>query len=395
MGGKSSGLSGRLFVSALALASFSEQNLDLLVGLLILDIALTFQVTVGIASQIVTISKIASIATGLVIGTLSTKFNQKRLLLTGIAVVTIGMLGSLLAPNFTYLQFFYPLDGVGSVIIAAMSLALIGAFLPLEKRPRAIGWVVAAGSLCWVIGAPMLGIIANFGGWRDVLAWFMLPISILSFVLVLVYVPSGSKKLAIKFDKKVYVDSFTRVFKNRSASACLVGVVFASFLQSWAIFAITFYRTRFSVPLEFASIILLVVTLFFALGGIVGGRIINKVGRKRVLVISVTIRSFIIATIVFTPILWFALVIDLVNTLCGGMSVAAFGSLNVEQVPESRGTMMSLGAMFGALGGALGATIGGSVLDQFGFQILGPTFAVAGIASALVVFFLAKDTYRK
>ena len=395
MGDKTSNtkLHGRLFVSSLALATFSEQNLDLLVGLLMLDIAVTFQVTVGIASQIVTISKIASIVAGLAMGALSVRFRQKRLLVAGIIIITIGMLGSLLAPNFIYLQFFYPFDGIGSVMISAMAITLIAAFLPLQRRPRAIGWLVAAGSLAWVIGAPLLGMIAGFGGWRAVLAWFMLPISLVSLVLVYLYVPSAPK-LKIKFDKQAYLNSFRKILKNKSAIACLSGIALAAFLQSWAVFAITFYRTRFSVPIEFASLILLSVTLFFALGGIIGGRIVNRVGRKNLLIASVVIRSVIIAALVYMPFLWIALVIDFANTLCGGMSTSAFGSLNIEQVPDSRGTMMSMAAMFGALGGAMGVAIGGTVLDLFSFQILGPTFAVAGIASAAVVYAFAKDTCR-
>lgn len=388
-------LPGRLFVSSLALASYAEQNLDLLVGLLLLDIAATFQVTVGLASQIVTISRIASIVTGLAMGALSVRFRHKSLLLVGLLVLIIGMAGSMLAPNLTVLQVFYPLDGVGTVIISAMALALIGAFLPLERRPRAIGWLMVGSSLAWVIGSPLVGFIAGFGGWQAVLGWLMIPISIVGLVFVFVFVPSTPRKLSMPQGRGIYAQNFGKVFHNRSATACLVGVGFAAFLQSWAVYAMTFYRTSFSLPLGSASWIILGATSFFALGGVVGGRIVDKIGRKNLIISAVILRSVIIAAMVFIPILWIVVVIDFANTAFGGMSWNAFHSLNVEQIPESRGTMLSMAAMFSSLGAALGVAVGGTVLDLLGFQVLAPALAIAGITSAIIVLFFAIDPCRK
>jgi len=388
-------LPGRFFVSSLALASYAEQNLDLLVGLLLLDIAATFQVTVGLASQIVTFSRIAAIVTGLAMGALSVRFRHKSLLLVGLLVLIIGMTGSMLAPNLTVLQVFYPLDGVGTVIISSMALALIGAFLPLERRPRAIGWLVAASSLAWVIGSPLVGFIAGFGGWQAVLGWLMIPISIAGLAFVFVFVPSTPKKLSMPQGIGVYVQNFRKVFRNKSASACLGGVVFAAFLQSWAVYAMTFYRASFLLPLGSASWIIFGATVFLALGGVVGGRLVSKIGRKNLIVSAVFLRSVIIAAMVFIPILWVVVVIDFANTAFGGMSMNAFHSLNLEQIPESRGTMMSMAAMFSSLGAALGVAVGGTVLDWLGFQVLAPAFAAAGITSVIIILFFAVDPCKK
>lgn len=395
---KSSHLRSKLFVSSLALASYAEQNLDILVGLLLIDIAATFNVTPGFASQVVTLSKIAAIAAGLVIGTLSVRFRYKSLLVAGILAIIVGMLGSMLAPNLIALQIFYPLDGVGTVIITAMAATLIGTLLPTDRRPRALAWLLAAASLCWVIGTPLIGMIAGMAGWRATLAAIMIPISLVSLLMVLLFVPSPPKASTIgKTHKAAYIISFKRVLKNKSAVSCLIAVALIAFLQSWVVYVGTFYRTNpnFSVSIELTSVILLGASLFLALGGLIGSRIIKNIGRKNLLVTGTIIRSITIASLVFIPFFWLVLIIDFANTLFGGISFNALSSLNVEQVPESRGTMMALAGVFSALGAALGVAVGGPVLDILGLQFLAPMFAVAGISSAIIVYLFARDPCGK
>jgi predicted MFS family arabinose efflux permease len=53
--------------------------------------------------------------------------------------------------------------------------------------------------------------------------------------------------------------------------------------------------------------------------------------------------------------------------------------------------MMSLSGVFASIGASLGVAVGGLALSQSGFQLLGATFGVFGVVSALVIYTLAKD----
>jgi DHA1 family inner membrane transport protein len=378
-------------LSSIAVAIFATEKLDILMSLFLLEVALTFQITVGAASQLATISKVAAILIGLLISALSVRFKHKSLLLAGSLAIVIGSLGCVLAPDFLFMQIFYPLDGAGTVMVKAMALALIGQFLPINRRAKAVGLTVAASSLALVIGSPLAGFAANFGGWRSSVALFMLPLSIAGLVFAFFGIPSKpNQKPAV--NNSSYLGSFKQIFLNRSASACLVGMTLFSALQAWGLFGITFYRSNFSVSLDSATIILLVVTLFLAVGGATGGRIVNKLGRKRTLVSTTILRSILVAVLVFAPNLWIALLIDLVFIWLGGIGFTASGSIGLEQVPNSRGTMMSLVTVVGALGGALGVFVGGMVLDSFGFLVMAPVLAAFGVASALVFQFFTKES---
>jgi predicted MFS family arabinose efflux permease len=387
---------GRLFVLSLVLNGYAEQSLNLLLGLFLMNIALTFQVSWGTVSQIGTISAVAAIFAGLLVGALSVRFSHKLLLLAGSLIITVGLLGCFLAPNFTFMEVFYPLDGVGSVMVLAMGSALIGSFLPLEKRAKAIGWMVASATLAFVIGSLVVSLIPGAGNWRSVLLWYFLPVSVAGLVLAYFNVPSTPSKQQVAIGKDAYLSSLRQVLINRSAAACLAATALFGVSQTgWGLFAITFYRTRFSVPLEYAAVILLFMTLTMTIGAVVGGRLVNRFGRKRLTMLSFGLASILIVIFVYMPYLWIVLILDLLSTFLRGLGFAAASNLSLEQVPQARGTMMSLSGMFASLGAVIGVTVSGIVLDRYGFLVLTPILGAFGVASVISTYFFVKDPYKK
>ncbi len=378
-------------ISSLSLATFTTEQMDILMSLFLIDVAATFQVTEGVAGQIVTISRIASVAMGFFISILSVRFRHKTLLLFGSLIVIIGLIGSFSAPSFLFMQTFYPLDGVGTIIIRAMTLALIGGLLPISKRAKAVGITVSVISLAWIVTSPISGFIAGASNWRFVILLYMLPISIAGLVWTFIGVPSTPKQKINEIKSPSYMQAFKSILKNQSASACLIGFTLISILQGWTLYAITFYRTQFAVSIESASIILLIVTSFFGLGGIIGSRFIGSYGGKRLLVIVCISRSFLIAGLVYSPLLWIALPIDFLNAFLTGIGLTSGNCLSLGQVAKYPGPMMSLLTMGGALGSAIGIFIGGMVYDSFGFLIMTPVLAIFGLIAAFVFQFYAKE----
>ena len=387
----------KLFVPSLAFSVFATGKLDVLASLFLVDIAVTFfgtadRTAVGAASQIVALSSIAAIVFGLLNGILSVRSKHKTLLIFGSLCIVIGALGCFLAPNFLIMQVFYPFDGIGSVTVGAMTFALIGELLPLEKRGKAIGYVAAAGMLAAAIGFPMAGILSGIGGWRSVLLLYVLPISILGLGLALYGIPSmPSQKHKDENGREAYLRSFRQVLLNKSAAACLFGNMFLHAAGVWSFFAATFWRQQYLLPTETVAAITLGVTLVFAAGSLLGGRLVNRVGRKRLVVLTWSLRSLLIPLIVFVPDFWAALATSFLATLVGGIAMTAGPSLTLEQAPRSRGTMMSINTVFGSIGGAIGASLGGIALSQSGYLALGVTFGILGFTAVLVISLLAKD----
>lgn len=132
------------------------------------------------------------------------------------------------------------------------------------------------------------------------------------------------------------------------------------------------------------------VVLVYALGGFIGGRLVNRFGRKRFVVYNWFTRGVLIAAVVFMSDIYSALFMTFVATLIGGFAVTGSHNLIVEQVPKSRGTMMSINGVFASIGVTIGTTCGGIALTQ-GFQLLGLTLGIFAVIAALIILFIAKE----
>jgi len=74
-----------------------------------------------------------------------------------------------------------------------------------------------------------------------------------------------------------------------------------------------------------------------------------------------------------------------------GLAASASMGLTLEQMPDLRGTMMSLFAAFTGIGAAIGAGIGGLTLILYNYEVLGMILGSMGIVAASVFGFLTID----
>jgi MFS family permease len=394
---KQSSLS-RLFVPSLVLAYFSTWILEALTGVFLKDITLTFfgssePVLIARASQIVTLSSVVSVVFGLLLGFLSVRFSHRKLLLMGVLCVILGTLGCFFASNFLLMQFFFPIEGIGTVIVGAMSFALVGEFLVLRKRPKASGWILAGGPLGGIVGSLVISFFfTSAAGWRSFLLWFALPISLFALVATYFIVPSSPHKLET-VGKGAYLRSFKEVLLQKSAASCLVGNMVRHAGLAWGVvYSITFFREQYGLSLASGALVALGSNVILVLASVFGGHLINKVGRKRQLVTTLVVSSLFLLLLAFATNLWIALILSFIGAFVYGMGFPGSVNLTLEQAPESQGTMMSMSTIFVTLGLGLGTAIGGAVLALFeNYTALLFTFSAVSLIAAAIYCFLTKD----
>jgi len=390
------GYLGRLFLPSLAFSYFASGPLGVLVALLLIDIGNTFNVPVGVMGQINTPYSIVAVIFALLMGILSVRFEHKSLLLTGLLFIGISALGCLLAPDFIMMLVSYSLSGIGWAMVSPMTIALIGDHFPVEKRTNTVGLVIAVGALSYLIGAPITASIAGLGGWRLPLIGFVIPIILASLFLAFFGLPSTSSSHKPTVNGKTYLRSFKDVLSNRSATACLIGDV----LRSAAFIAIllyvtSFFRQRFLVSTDFASIVILGAASCYAFGSLVSGRLVNRLGRKPSTVLTALLASVFTISYAYVPNLWLSLALSFVASWFFGMVASASSCLALEQIPKFRGTMMSVDTAAISLGSALGTVVGGPALLSFDYEGLGMALGVMGVAAALIFYFLTIDPTRE
>jgi predicted MFS family arabinose efflux permease len=247
--------------------------------------------------------------------------------------------------------------------------------------------------LALFLGFPITGWIASAAGWKSVFIWWTLPVALIAFALSFFVLPSGSiQKLTTP--KTSYAGAFKKVLLNRSAVACILATLCSFVSAQVNVYVPTFTRVHFSVDLPTVGYIGVVGAGLAASGAIIGGRLVNPIRRKPLIVVTSLLAGLGTMSFLFMPTLWSNLTVGLPRALVMGMASAALLTLTLEQVPEARGTMMSLNNSFGVvLGAVLGTAIGGFLLNISGdnYQLLGLTLGAIGAAGAAIVLFLTKE----
>jgi len=363
---------------------------QLVITVLLVEIAGDFDLPLGISAQIRSISLAIALFTALAVGALSTKYRKKNLLIAGLLALTISAIGCWGSMNFGMLILFYMLTGLGVTMVGPMTTALVGEHFPPEERAGALGWYGAAGGISHMVGSQLIGFIAEFGGWRLPFLAYALPVSLLSIVLISSQLPP--EKVEIQRSSRGILAGFRDVLSDRSALACLTGITLATATwQGIYFFSVSFLKQELSMSPLLAAGIYSIMSVFFTVGSLSSGRIIRMMGRKLAVLLGLIV--IVIFTVAYTnlPFLWLVLFCNVVGCYFGAIRNLSSIGLSLEQVPGSRGTMMSLNSAAMRIGSLLGTSIGGLTIIVHGWRALGLLFGSTGVLSALIYLLFVND----
>lgn len=187
----------RLLLPVLALSVFCTFLITVAFQLLLIDIAQSFQVNVGTAGLVASVGAVSGIICGILLSVASVRINHKLFVLIGLAFTASAAVDFFLAPSFELLLLGNIGVGGGMALVGAMAYSLIGEFYPLQKRGRAIGCIVASGTLSYVVGAPLIGLIAQSASWRQTMIWMVLPLTLISLLLAFLVIPKSRPNICL------------------------------------------------------------------------------------------------------------------------------------------------------------------------------------------------------
>ena len=391
----------RLFLVSLIVAVFATAVIDVVIPINILDISQSFNVLPGTVGQLNSLVAITSVATSLLLAGFGARFRYKTLVMTGVLLVALCSVGLIFAPSFSIAQLVVALNGIGSVLVIVSALTFIGNSYPLDQKPKAIGWITAAGTLAVAVGAPIVGFMTSAGGWRSSLLWFMLPTAVVSLVFVFIVFPHSFSQQPMSIAQEPFWGGAKRVLTNKSAVACLATSFFvnASFVGG-AVFEVTFLRKIFSASPGFAAMVgPLAGAGLVSFGAIFGGMVVSRIGRKRLTITAVFAAGIFILLSYSMSDLGVFLGLRWAASFLMGVTMAAASNLVIEQVPQFRGAAMALASASRGIGVALGIAVAGAVLNLYidavaGFQMLGLTVAAFAFVGAIIALSFARDPCR-
>ena len=274
-----------------------------------------------------------------------------------------------------------------------MAFTLIAEHFPSEQRANAVSWIISGMSAANLIGAPIIGYISGFVGWRGSFLWFVLPVSLLGLFLAVRFIPSEQRSdPGGQGGGPGIMEGFKGVLTNTSAVSCLTGTsLIAAAYMAMVSYASSYYREQFSFSTAQATLVVIGSSVVFILGTRICGRLVSRYGRKPLMLWPAALAALSIFVYLNVSNIWFSLAARLIGSTSSAIVFTASNALTLEQVPDYRGTVMSLSQAAFSLGGVLGTGLGGLVVLFTGYGTMGVSHGAMMLVAMLVLHFFAKE----
>ena len=393
---------GRGFLPTMVIVFFAITISNVILSLISLDVAKTFfpqsfaagttaavhNAAVGrVISQVGAVNSAFEVIIAIAMTAVTNRVRYKPMLLSGVVLLVCSAIGCYLAEDFLTFQISFALEGAATVMVGVTGMSMIGDYLPQNKKARTIGYTIAIPALTTVIVSRLFATsITKIGGWQLNFLFIILPFAVLGLALSAIAVPMQPIKKSIKH-------AYKQVFTNKSAILCIIGIALLG-AQVMGNFALPFYRQQLSLSLDDAATIQAVAAFMYFVAALVIGRLVIRTGAKLLAIICLAGNGVFTMIFFFMPSALIAVPLDMTHVWFNAAAVTAIAALVLDQVPQYRGTMMSMRSIVLNAGAALGSFVGGYLLIAFGtYEAVGIVIGIMSIAAAAVLL-AVKDTSR-
>ena len=361
----------------------------LMLGPLLVTLAHEFQTSVAVVGQLVSATAITWGLTAPLAGPVSDAYGRRRMLLTGLLLLAVGLLGSTLAWHYGSLLACRLLTGVGAALVPPNSVAALADIFPPTERGRAMGWLLSASGVGAAVGVPLVALFLGTGGWQ-------LPFAVLG---------TASLGMGLLFwhwfprqQQPRQSLAFFSHYREVGAHAMFWYVLLANALQQMAAFGMFSYLAAYlmqtyQMPAGDTALPLALAGIGVILGGFVGGRVADQRGRLAWFTTSCW-GSGLLAALVFTVQVspWATVVLALGVAGLSRISSGVTPILLLEWAGKSRSTATGLFAVSNQMGVFGGAALGGLMLALGGFSSVGLFCLGVSVIAAVVLHLKVRDS---
>jgi EmrB/QacA subfamily drug resistance transporter len=121
---------------------------------------------------------------------LGDRFGRRRLFIVGLAIFTAASAAAALSPSIGDLIAARAVQGLGGAILVPLTVTLLSAAVPPERRGAALGIWGAIAGIAIALGPLVGGAIAEWGAWQDIF-WLNVPIGVALLPLARVWLAEG------------------------------------------------------------------------------------------------------------------------------------------------------------------------------------------------------------
>ena len=434
--------SERLVLLTVMLGVFLAPLNSTMIAVALPDIMLDFDVSISRAGWLITAYLIAMASLQPLAGKLGDSFGNRTMVLSGLTVFGVVSIGAALAPTLPVLLVFRVLQAVSAALIVPNGSTLLREILPAHRRGTGFGLLGAGIAVAAAMGPPLGGVLVEVAGWRaifyvnmlfvvpavliglkslprlktaagkrkfDIYGAMVMPVLLIASAWILVSFSKGGNAWLVGFGVPLVVAGaflFGRYerrhpdpifqfdfFRNRSFAASAAGIGFAN---------LSMYSLLVSIPLLLSSraesslrigLVLFVMSAGMTVSSYVGGRMIDRLGRR-----LPTTLGLVILAVGVLPIALAGQDVSIPTLLAGlalvgvglGLASPALQTSGVEAVESDQaGSAAGLYSTSRYLGSITGSAIiagilGASDMDVDGLSLVFLLSFVAAVVAAVV-----------
>ncbi|OBI75862.1 MFS transporter [Mycobacterium sp. E740] len=328
-----------------------------------------FGVSISAATFVITAFALMRLIAAPPAGLLVQRLGERRVYISGLIIVAVSTGACAFAQTYWQLLVFRSLGGLGSAMFTVSSLGLMIRISPPDARGRVSG-LFSTGFLVGSVGGPVLGsLTAGFG----LAAPFVIYGAALLVAAGVVFVSlRGSTIAAPEETAEVAAVSVRQVLRHRAYRAAL----FSNFSTGWAAFGLRIAlvplfvveglgRGAGAAGLALAT---------FAVGNvsvvIPSGYLSDRIGRRKLLIVGLTVSSVSTILVGFTTSWPIFLVAAYVTGAATGIFVSPQQAAVADIVGNKArgGTAVATFQMMADLGSIIGSLVVGQIAEQASFR---------------------------
>jgi predicted MFS family arabinose efflux permease len=318
------------------------------------------------------------------------RYDRKYALLTTFSGFSLGTLACAFAQSFEVLLITRSLAGAFGGVLGALILSIVSDVVPLDRRAKGIGTIMASFGVASVAGVPFGLFMASEYSWQ-VPFLFLGGLGLIITVLIFIYVPSIRTHLSeVKQNALAVV---LDIFQNKNTR---LGLIFTSLLMLGHFTIIPFIATYMVGNVGFTEHQL---TYIYLVGGLctmvfspLVGKMADRYGRLKIFTLfgSLVIIPIVLITNLTPVPLWFALFIaGIFFIFSNGRMVPSTTMETAVMKPEIRGSYMSIRSSVQQLTSGLASFVAGIIIAEQPSLFSAETKALVNYeyVGAIAVFF--------
>jgi predicted MFS family arabinose efflux permease len=363
---------------------------------------------VGVARSVLAGTAFAG---SLAIGPLIDRIGVQPLIVRGAALALAGIAATAASPTLAIFYAAHVITGLGVACLLSAGFAGVATVFSGREMAWAMGYVVGAQSLSWIVGNPIVGALAQLGSWR---LSYLVPATICAAALVAgltlrpaarprgggdgspvpsvdppnaaVAGPEGVAEAAPPPNESIR-DGLRAVFEDRSARRWTLSELVA--YSAWSAeltYTAVYYIRNYDTGLQTIGFLLAGGSAVFMVTSLNTVRLTSRVPRKPLLVLcAVAMGAGLIPMLNWAPSVGGTFGLFCVIAVFAGIRLAGSSALGLDQLPARPGAMMGARTAAAQLGYMIGASGGGLILALWGFGTLGFVLCAGMALSGLLL----------